>query len=97
MLCAITSSLAPEKGCSPVITCAIPLVATTKISHVMLTWYATIPNAKMSLFLVGLPLFRLKPEGFNSSGAVYRTVPTERGVVLPGSTLLESEMIATSP
>ena len=69
----------------------------SEMEQVLFTWYVTIPNAYMSLFFVGLLFFRPKPEGFSSSGAMYRTVPTEGDVVLPGSTAFGSDMIPTSP
>ena len=51
----------------------------------------------MSLFFVGLLFFRLKPEGFSNSGAMYRAVPTDGDVVLPLSTVSGSDMIPMIP
>ena len=93
----ITPSLTPGKGCCPVITWTLPMVTVVEIKHLMLTWYVVTPNAYMSLFFVGLLCFRPKPEGFNSSGAMYLAVPTEGDTALPGSTVAGSDMIATSP
>lgn len=51
----------------------------------------------MSLFVDGLLVLKPKPAGFNSSGAMYLTVPVEGEVVLPGSTVFGSVMIVMNP